>query len=303
MTSTPSLPQPAVRTSGLGKQFRSRWALEDCSIEIPDGAVAALIGPNGAGKTTLLRLLAGLRSPTTGGAQVFGRTPGDDPGFLATVGYLAQTAPLYRQLSVADHLRLGAKLNEKWDNQLATARLDRLRIPLDQRAGTLSGGQRAQVALALALAKQPSLLLLDEPVAALDPLARREFLATLAAAVADGGLTVLMSSHLIQDLERVCDHLVLLADSRTQLCEPLDDVIAGHRLLVGTKDSHLGSAATAVHTLRTQRQIRVVARIDGPVLDPSWDVCDATLEDIVLAYMGQSKELDEPRASLTGGRR
>src|SRR5664279_1284042 len=180
-------------------------------------------------------------------------------------------------------------------------RLDRLRIPLEQRAGTLSGGQRAQVALGLALAKRPSLLLLDEPVAALDPLARRDFLATLATAVADGALTVLMSSHLIQDLERVCDHIILLAGATTQLCGPLDDVLADHRLLIGPRQSAptLGSA-TAIHTVLTNRQTRVLVRLDGPVLDPAWDVGEVSLEDIVLAYMGRDNPGAVPEMSIVG---
>lgn len=295
--------QPAVATDGLGKRFKSRWALERCSITIPQGAVSALVGPNGAGKTTLLRLLAGLRSPTVGHASVLGRTPGDDAEFLASIGFLAQEAPLYGRLTVADHLAMGARLNDRWDDEEARDRLDALRIPVDQRAATLSGGQRAQVALGLALAKRPSLLLLDEPVAALDPLARRSFLATLSAAVADGGLTVLMSSHLIQDLERVCDHLILLSDSTVQLCGSIDDIRDSHRLLVGSRrpSPYVGSAATAIHTLVTDRQTRTVARMHGGPIDPTWQIEDLGLEEILLAYMSTDRFPALAPAGLPGG--
>jgi ABC-2 type transport system ATP-binding protein len=191
-----------------------------------------LVGPNGAGKTTLLRILAGLTSPTSGMASVMDGAPRQAPAFLAEIGFLAQEIPLYRRFTAEDHIRIGAHLNPRWDAPLARTRLADLRIPLDQRVGTLSGGQRAQVALALTLAKQPRLLLLDEPFAALDPLARRNFLATLASAVADaaGHLTVVLSSHLITDLERVCDHLILMAGSRVQLCGDTSTLLAEHKM-------------------------------------------------------------------------
>ena len=226
---------PAIETRGLTKRYRRITALSDCSVTVPEGRISALVGPNGAGKTTLLRMLVGLASPTNGEAAILGRAPRQDPAFLAEIGFLAQEIPLYRRFTVADHLRLGAHLNPRWDAPLARTRLAELRIPLDQRVGTLSGGQRAQVALALTLAKRPRLLLLDEPFAALDPLARRNFLATLSSAVADaaGGLTVMLSSHLVTDLERVCNHVILLAGSRVQLCGDVDALLAEHQVLAG----------------------------------------------------------------------
>jgi ABC-2 type transport system ATP-binding protein len=225
----------AVETHELSKRYRRRSALTGCTVTVPEGRVSALVGPNGAGKTTLLRILAGLASPTSGTAAVLDGAPRQAPAFLAEIGFLAQEIPLYRRLTVADHLRIGAHLNPRWDAPLARTRLAELRIPLDQRVGTLSGGQRAQVALALTLAKRPRLLLLDEPFAALDPLARRNFLATLTSAVADaaGGLTVMLSSHLVTDLERVCDHLILLAGSRVQLCGDVDALLAEHKVAGG----------------------------------------------------------------------
>ncbi len=177
---------PAIQTTGLGKRYGSRWALQDCSVSVPRGHVSALVGPNGAGKTTLLKILAGLSAPSTGEAAVLGRVPRQTGEFLDSIGYLAQDVPLYKRLSADDHLGLGAHLNRRWDAAGARARLAALRIPADRPVATLSGGQRAQVGLSLALAKRPQLLLLDEPVAALDPLARREFLASLTEAVALG---------------------------------------------------------------------------------------------------------------------
>ena len=176
----------AIETHGVGKRYGSQWALQDCTLAVPRGRVTALVGPNGAGKSTLLRLLVGLAAPTTGRAQVLGRPPAQNDGFLDSIGYLAQDVPLYRRLTAEDHLGLGAHLNRHWDAQGARARLSRLQIPLDRPVAKLSGGQRAQIGLGLALAKRPQVLLLDEPVAALDPLARREFLASLSEAVAEG---------------------------------------------------------------------------------------------------------------------
>ncbi len=285
----------AIRTQGLGKRFGNNWALEDCTIDVPRGRVSALVGPNGAGKTTLLRLLVGLATPSAGDAWVLGRPPTQNEDYLNSIGYLAQDVPLYRRLTANDHLRLGAHLNRNWDDTGARDRLNRLGIPLNRAVAKLSGGQRAQVGLGLALAKQPEILLLDEPVAALDPLARREFLASLTEAVADGDLSVVLSSHLLHDLERVCDHVILLTSAHAQLCEEIDDVLASHRMLVGPKRplASIESSITLVKTTTTFNQLRLVARVDGPVLDPSWEVSELGLEDIILAYMGR----DDPQAA------
>jgi ABC-2 type transport system ATP-binding protein len=225
----------AIETHELSKRYRRVSALTECTVTVPEGRICALVGPNGAGKTTLLRMLAGLASPTSGPASVLGGVPRQDPVFLSEIGFLAQEIPLYRRFTAEDHIRIGAHVNQHWDASLAHTRLAELRIPLDQRVGTLSGGQRAQVALALTLAKQPRLLLLDEPFAALDPLARRNFLATLTSAMADaeGRLTLMLSSHLVADLERVCDHIILLAGSRVQLCGDIAALLAEHKVQTG----------------------------------------------------------------------
>jgi ABC-2 type transport system ATP-binding protein len=280
----------AIETRGLTKRYPRVTALSDCSISVPSGRMSALVGPNGAGKTTLLRMLAGLARPTGGTAAVLGGAPRQDPAFLAEIGYLAQEIPLYRRLTAEDHIRAGAQLNPRWDGTVARTRLSDLRIPLGQAVGTLSGGQRAQVALTLALAKRPRVLLLDEPFAALDPLARRQFLATLTSAVADaaGDLTVLLSSHVIADLERICDHMVLLTASRVQLCGDIDDLLAEHKVLIGPRKdtSALERAHTVVQATRTDRQSTLLVRLGGPVLDPAYQVSDVSLEDLVLGYMG-----------------
>jgi ABC-2 type transport system ATP-binding protein len=293
-----------VETRGLTKRYRQVTALSDCTITVPEARISALIGPNGAGKTTLLRILAGLASPTGGEVAVLSSPPRQDPAFLSQVGFLAQEIPLYRRFTAEDHIRIGAHMNPRWDAALVRTRLAELRIPLDRPVGKLSGGQRAQVALTLTLAKRPRLLLLDEPVAALDPLARRNFLATLTSAVADaeGGLTVVLSSHLIADLERVCDHIILLAASRVQLCGDIDTLLAEHKVLVGpAKDtSALERAHTVVRAERTARQTALLVRLNGPVIDPAYQAEDVSLEDLVLGYMSQQDtETETASAHLT----
>jgi len=291
----------AITIAALGKRFGRKWALRDCTLEVPRSRVCGLVGANGAGKTTLLRLLAGVSRPSTGRAEVAAQQPRDDAEFLSEVGYLAQDIPLYRRWTVEDHFRMGRHLNRRWDDSAGRERLRSLGVPLDQRVGTLSGGQRAQLGLALALAKQPQVLLLDEPVAALDPLARRDVLRTLGEAVADGDLTVMLSSHLVTDLERVCDHLVVLADSQTRLAGDMDDVLAEHRLLVGPRRDT--SAVAATHTVireeRTPRQVSLWVRLNGPLHDPGWDVTELGLEEIMLAYLEQGRDAVTPAPTLS----
>jgi ABC-2 type transport system ATP-binding protein len=279
----------AIETSALTKRYRKVTALNDCTITLPEGRISALIGPNGAGKTTLLRLLAGLSRPSAGQVIVNGSSPRQDPAFLADIGYLAQEIPLYRRLSAEDHIRAGAHLNPRWDAESVRERLTTLEIPLDRATGRLSGGQRAQVALALILAKRPRLLLLDEPVAALDPLARRNFLRILSDGVAVGGLTVLLSSHLVADLERVCDHLIMLASSRVQLYWDIEDLLAEHQVLTGPRKdtTAIERSHQVVQVTRTPRQTTLLVRLNGPVIDPAFQASDVGLEELVLAYMGE----------------
>jgi ABC-2 type transport system ATP-binding protein len=279
-----------VETHGLGKRYRRLWALSDCTLSIPAGHVVGLVGPNGAGKTTLLSLATGMLAPTTGTIEVLGGRPGGGPAQLARVGYLAQNAPVYAGLPVADHLRLGAHLNPDWDAGLARGRVERLDLDPGQKAGTLSGGQRAQLALTLAIAKRPELLILDEPVASLDPLARREFLQDLMGATAEQDLSVVLSSHLIADLERVCDYLIVLAGSRVRVAGPVEDLLASHYLLSGPRrePASLPDGLEAISASHTDVQTTLLVHADGPVLDPAWTVSGVTLEDLVLAYMSQA---------------
>ncbi|HYW26736.1 MAG TPA: ABC transporter ATP-binding protein [Terriglobales bacterium] len=280
-----------VQARGLGKRYGRLWALADCTLSVPAGQVVGLVGPNGAGKTTLLNLAVGMLRPTAGTIEVLGGRPGAGPAQLARVGYLAQQAPVYAGLSVADHLRLGAHLNPGWDGELARRRIERLDLDIDQKAGTLSGGQRAQLALTLAVAKRPELLILDEPVASLDPLARREFLQDLMEAVAEQELSVVLSSHLVADLERVCDYLILLVGSRVRVAGPVEDLLASHHLLTGPRrdPATLPADQEVVSASHTDVQTTLVVRTTGAVLDPSWTVSEIGLEDLVLTYMSQAR--------------
>jgi len=277
---------PVLEATGLGKRYRRSWALSECDLQIPAGRVVGLVGPNGAGKSTLLNLAVGLLAPTTGAITVLGDVPARGPEQLGRVGFVAQDTPTYSSLSVEDHLRLGARLNPGWDQALADERIDALGLDRKQRAGRLSGGQRAQLALTLAVAKRPELLLLDEPVASLDPLARREFLQSLMEVVVEQGVSVVMSSHLVADLERVCDHLVVLVASRVRLAGDVDDLLADHHLLTGPRhDGAVPGDQEVVHESHTDRQSTLLVRTEAPILDPRWTVEPVGLEDLVLAYM------------------
>ncbi len=277
----------ALEATALGKRYRRNWALQDCNLTVPRGRIAALVGPNGAGKTTLLHLAVGLLAPTTGTIRVLGQAPGD-AGLLPLVGFVAQDTPLYRDFTAAELLTMGAKLNRHFDRPLARSRLERLAIPLDRRVGSLSGGQRAQVALALALAKGRELLLLDEPLASLDPLARREFLQTLMGSVAEQGATVLLSSHLLADLERVCDYLIVLSAAHVQVLGTVEELLDQHKLLIGPyrePQPPIAGVAQVVRASHTDRQATLLVRSSGPIHDPAWKAHDVTLEDLVLAYL------------------
>jgi ABC-2 type transport system ATP-binding protein len=281
---------PVIAAEGLGKRYRKLWALTDCTLSIPAGYVVGLVGPNGAGKSTLLNLATGMLAPTAGTIEVLGGRPAAGPAELARVGCLAQDAPVYAGLSVADHLRLGAHLNPGWDAALASSRIEQLDLNPRQKAGTLSGGQRAQLALTLAVAKRPELLILDEPVASLDPLARREFLQNLMETVAEQQVSVVLSSHLISDLERVCDYLIVLVDSRVRVAGPVDELLATHHLLSGPRrdPASLPDGPEVISASHTDVQSTLLVRSRRPVLDPLWMVSEVGLEDLVLAYMKQA---------------
>jgi ABC-2 type transport system ATP-binding protein len=282
----------ALETSALTKRYRNVVALDKCDLTIPTGRVVGLVGPNGAGKTTLLHLAVGLLEPTSGTISVGGFSPTKETTrVLAQVGFVAQDHPLYDGFTVADTLELGRRLNPRWDQGLATARLGRIGIPFERKVKTLSTGQRAQVALTLALGKRPELVLLDEPVANLDPLARREFMQELMSAVAEDGATVVLSSHVIADVERVCDHLVILAEGKVRLAGDIDDLLRGHALVVEPRQQDATMDPSAIEVTQADRQTTKLIRTERPeephVNPDGSSVRPATLEEIVLAYLRQ----------------
>jgi ABC-2 type transport system ATP-binding protein len=289
-----------IDACGLGKQYRRTWALRDCTLAIPEGHVVGLVGPNGAGKTTLLGLAAGLLAPTCGTISVLGQRPAAGPSQLARVGFVAQDPSVYARMTVADHLRLGAWLNPGWDHELARQRIRQLGLDPKQRAGSLSGGQRTQLALTLALAKRPELLILDEPVASLDPLARREFLRGLMEAVAEHGVSVVLSSHLVADLERVCDYLVVLVASRVRVAGEISELLASHRRLSGPRRDlrTLPAGQEVIEESHTDKQTVLLVRTGEPVRDPAWSVTPVSLEDLVLAYMSRTNDTPARRSPL-----
>jgi ABC-2 type transport system ATP-binding protein len=289
-----------LETRDVSKRFGKREALSNCTVTIPSGKVVGLVGPNGAGKSTLLNLAVGLSRPSSGSIEVFGETPSDRPAQLGRLGFVAQDHPICSNLTVGEHLKLGAKLNPHWDAQLAYARINKLGLDERQRADRLSGGQRAQLSLTFALAKRPEALIFDEPVASLDPLARREFLETMMETVAESGVSAILSSHLVSDVERVCDFLVILVASRVVLVGDVDEIVMSHHRLVGPAsdgEPRLDNQEI-IKSYRTGRLDELIVRSLGPVLDPALIIESLNLEDIVLAYMSRDqREGDVPAVS------
>ncbi len=269
---------------GLGKRYRRRWALADCTLAVPAGRIVGLVGPNGAGKSTLLRLSVGLLAPTAGTVEVLGRPPARSPAQLGRVGFVAQDTPTYPHLSVADHLRLGGWLNARWDRGLAQRRIAQLGLDPRQRAGRLSGGQRAQLALTLAVAKRPELLVLDEPVASLDPLARRDFLQAISDVATEQGASVMLSSHLVADLERICDFVIVLVASQVRVAGTIEHLLGTHHRLTGPPDQDL-PGGEVIEARHTGEATTALVRSAEKVAPAGWTVEPVTLEDVVLAYL------------------
>ena len=279
---------PVLEATGLGKRFGFTWALRACTLSIPAGKVAALVGPNGSGKSTLLRLAAGLLRPSTGTINALGEVPG--PGnarLLERVGYLDQERPLYQSFRVAEMLRFGAGTNPRWDMASATSYLAQLRIPLDTRVSNLSGGQQAQVALTLCLAKQPELLILDEPAAALDPVAREDLLRLLMQQVAESGSSVVLSTHALGAVGSICDYLVVLSNARVVLSDELDFVLESHRILTAALSNGpaLPEGVEVIEARPSSREVSYLARVTLPISDARWRVTCPALDEIVLAYL------------------
>jgi len=278
-----------IEAAGLGKRYGSTWALRECTLAIPDGHVAALVGPNGAGKTTLLNLAVGLATPTAGTVSVLGGTRPGSPAALDGIAFVAQDAPLHANLSVADTLHLTRNLNRRFDQGYARARLDELGIPLTRKAGKLSGGQQAQLALTLALGRRPRLLVLDEPMASLDPLARHDFMATVMTAMADDGVSVVLSSHVLTELERVADYLVLMSRGSVQVAGEVDDLLASHRVLTGpaAEAGRYAERLAVVHARRGGAQAHLLIRTNASTdpVPPGWEAHPVSLEELALAYL------------------
>jgi ABC-2 type transport system ATP-binding protein len=286
-----------VEASGLGKRYGGTWALRECTLAIPAGHVAALVGPNGAGKTTLLNLAVGLAAPSAGAVTVLGGRPAGSPAALDGIAFVAQDTPLYKNLSVADMLHVTRNLNRRFDQPYAQARLDQLGIPPKRKAGKLSGGQQAQLALTLALGRRPRLLVLDEPVAMLDPVARHDFMALVLTAALDDGVSVLLSSHVLTELERVADYLILLSRGRVQVAGEVDDLLTSHRVLTGpAAEAGRYTERPVVHVRRGEAQAHLLVRAgaDDPV-PPGWEAHPVGLEELALAY------LREPGAAALPG--
>jgi ABC-2 type transport system ATP-binding protein len=296
----------ALRADRLGKRYGRVWALRDCTFSVPAGSVVGLVGPNGAGKTTLLSLTVGLLAASEGEIAVFGqRSRAHTADTLARVSYLAQDHPLYRGFTVADMLRLGRSMNPRWDQALAQTRLDRLGIPLERKIKTLSGGQQSQISLTMALAKRAPLLALDEPVASLDPIARLEFMRDVMAACADTGLTVIIASHVISELERLCDWLLLLTAGRLQLAGPVDDLIAAHQMLTvprPTADAEV--PGTIISRSDSDRHSTVLITADlgqlAQAVRPGWQTDAVSFEQLLIAYLQRPATGAPPSAEPAG---
>jgi len=280
-----------IEANGLGKRYGSTWALRECTLAVPEGHLTALVGPNGAGKTTLLNLAVGLTDPSSGTISVLGGRRAGSLAALDGIAFVAQDAPLYKNLSAADLLHETRNLNRRFDQDYAERRLGELGIPLRRKAGKMSGGQQAQLALTLALARRPQLLVLDEPMAMLDPIARHDFMATVMTAAAEDGVSVVLSSHVLAELERVADYLVLVSHGNIQVAGEVEDLLAAHGMLIGpaSESGRYARQWNVVHTSSAASQVRLLVRSDGashPV-PPGWEARPVTLEELTLAYLRQ----------------
>ncbi|MFC5213309.1 ABC transporter ATP-binding protein [Streptomyces coerulescens] len=298
---------PALEAVALGKRYRRGWALRDCSFRLPAGRICGLVGPNGAGKTTLLGIATNVLRPTEGTLSVFGVDPGSAEAGLRTA-FLAQEKPLFRRFTVAENLRLGRELNAGWDQGAAEAIVRAGNVPLDAKVGTLSGGQRTRVAFALAFGKRPDLMLLDEPMSDLDPVVRHELMGTLMAEAAERGTTVLMSTHVLAELENVCDYLVAVTEGGLRLAGDVDELLYAHTRVTGARDGEGLPAGLEHHTViefRTSgRQFIALIRPEGPVVGP-WDTDSPSMEELLLAYLRSSgaPPLITPTAEVRTGTR
>ncbi|MGW3156476.1 ABC transporter ATP-binding protein [Streptomyces sp. NPDC001089] len=286
---------PALEAMGLGRKYRRGWALRDYSFRLPAGRICGLVGPNGAGKTTLMAIAANLLPPTDGTLKVFGAAP-ESVETRRRTAFLAQEKPLFRRFTVAETLRMGRELNPSWDQRAAENIVRAGNVPMNAKIGTLSGGQRTRVAFALAFGKRPELLMLDEPMSDLDPLVRHELMNTLMAEAAQHGTTVLMSSHMLSELENVCDFLLVMSTGGLRLAGDVDELRSAHLLLHSSPSSAVDSrrdsqglpAELTAHTLVERRisggQVTALIRAQGPVTG-QWQVDTPSLEELLLSYL------------------
>lgn len=293
-----------VETVRLGRRYGGTWALRECTLTIPDGHLVALAGPNGAGKSTLLNLLVGLTTPTEGEVRVLDGQPAGSPAALDGIAFVAQDMPLYRNLSVGDMLHMARNLNHHFDSGYVRGRLAELGISAKQKAGRLSGGQQAQLALTLALARHPRLLLLDEPTAPLDPLARHDFMAAVMTAMADDGVSVVLSSHMLAELERVADYLVLISHGRVRVDDTVESLLARHRLVSAPTPEELrGIDGEAIESTTAGTQTHSLIRLTSPEapLPPGCESRGVGIEELALAYLRENPA--PARAALIGAAR
>ncbi|MER6186446.1 ABC transporter ATP-binding protein [Streptomyces sp. NPDC001652] len=296
--------EPAIEAYGLGMRYRRGWALRDCSFRLPAGRICGLVGPNGAGKTTLLSIAAHVLEPTNGSISLFGEAPGSSESGRRTA-FLAQEKPLFRRFTVAETLRLGRELNPGWDQRAAEDIIRAGNVPFEARVGTLSGGQRTRVAIALAFGKRPDLLLLDEPMSDLDPVVRHEIMGVLLAEAAEHGTTVLMSTHVLAELENVCDYLVVVSGGGVRLAGDVDELMSVHTRVTGVREGDGLPAALGHHTLVESRisgrQFTALVRPEGPVSGP-WETDVPTMEELLLAYLRSTDAppLITPTAQVQG---
>ncbi|MFI7405398.1 ABC transporter ATP-binding protein [Streptomyces sp. NPDC049541] len=278
---------PALEAHGLGMRYRRGWALRDCTFRLPAGRICGLVGPNGAGKTTLLNIAAHVLKPTQGSLSLFGGAPGSVESGRRTA-FLAQEKPLFRRFTVAETLRLGRELNPGWDQRAAEDIVRAGNVPFDAKIGTLSGGQRTRVAVALAFGKRPDLLLLDEPMADLDPVVRHELMGTLLAEAGERGTTVVMSTHVLAELENVCDFLVVVSGGGVRVAGDVDELMTMHTVVTGAKEGEGLPDFLKYHILveaRTSgRQFTALIRPEGPVTGP-WEAAAPSMEELLLAYL------------------
>ena len=283
-----------LEARGLSKAYGKTWALKDCSFSLPEGRITGLVGHNGAGKTTLMALMVGLLRPNSGVLEVLGLSPQTHLAeLLPQIAFVGQEKALYPTFSVREMLRFGQELNPTFDVPYAEAYLRKLDIPLDRQTRKLSGGQKAHVAIVLALAKHPRLLVLDEPFANLDPLSRHQLMQTLMEAAAADGNSVLISSHQVSDLEKICDSLVVLANARVLLAGDIEELVDAHRWVTvdPTWKESLGPGITIIHEEAAMRTTRLLVRLDGlcSFLGLPEEQEKVNLEEMILGYLALNK--------------